>query len=648
MKSKMKKGYSLILMLIVTAFLLIIGAAVLTMHTSTRKLEVSYDNKSRIYYMAASGLNAGEAMWGSGKNQGTTEFNMPDSTGNPVITCIVNLKKDTPTTGENTVVSTATCKGISKSVSKVLGAAVAPTPTPTPSIVDGCINVYGGYLSIGNGNNTYTNANGSIYVQSDTVSSTGAGAYIGSNLNIKNGGLTIVNNAGNVRFDNNGTTSSVAGPVFIQSTGGVSIQQNLTTGTEASPSEFTILSNDKVIFDNNGTTNQIYGNAYINSNNGFLMNQTLKINKGDFTVENNTGDINFENNGNLVTVPDGSVLLKSASNTYLRKAFTTGKNFTADSAGGIDLDAWRNINVGGDLYFTCGDNGIVSTDSVNTGGACSFISKGDVSRTSSGSSQYNIKGDYYVKSDKDINNSLCINNIFGKSYTQIANNGTINYSGEGSTDTFSKYEQISGSHYLIDKNGLRSGSAASQPFTPSVPAATNLPENVSKITDTYSIGTVKDGQPDDIWDTTTYPNVACVKEEGCQPNLVVEAIKKDCGQKYKVIIIDGDFTVDWYQTQQLTGNGTKSSIDINNTIIYCTGIFKFENTNYNGTDMPVNLNHSVIYGKNVYFDQSQHVNMTAINKTRDAGDTFPSFTSSDITDVNSILDKYLQNYSKVS
>lgn len=634
-------------MLVVTAFLLIIGSAVLTMHTSTRKLEIGYDNKSRLYYMAESGLDAGVARYKNEKSFPSFSIN---STGEPIITCKVNLQKNIPSSGKDTIEATATCNGISKKVSKVFSSFNGPSLTKSTIIQ--C----GGNFAIGNGDNKNTNSNGSVYIQSNDS----AGTYIGQNLNVSNGGLTIVNKIGDVDFDRKTTdTSSISGSVFIENldpSKSVQIQKNMDTA-----GDFTILTKGDVSLFNDQTINSVHGNVYINSGTKFYNGQRLNVDK-DLTVENNNGDMIFDNNYyfdaagkniNNINVT-GSVYLYNYSNTnsaQLHNDFHVGNNFTANANGNVDIVTKDGNTAVGDYSVKSNNNSITCNGASikTTNGDCYFKASNSVSITRSSGYNFNIGGNYFVNSGADINNTQNIMCNFPHYYYETAG-GIIKDSNFGNDNVINN-NQI----YRKDSNGFKTGSQTSVPDTvkPNEHSTTLYGNTPPFINPNYTIGTVKSGAIYNTWNIS-HSHVAGILVDGSNTNDVISALEDTVysANKYKVIVIKGDYSMNWYETSKLM-DAVAKKININNTIIYCTGAFKLNNLTESGSDIPIYFNYSVVYGKSVSFQSPNKITMTAPNiVSTDASipvNSLAPLTQDDVeTDINSILDEYLTGYDQVA
>ncbi len=657
MISKKQNGSALIIMLFVITLLLVLGTSLLEVYTSTYKTEITYDDMKKVDLLAESGADYGISKAITEK-QCVSSMDLPDGTlnssdANNNITCSVSFLAGSGT-GTGTIFGTITSTAHdlnnkhSKTITVVLNNPTIPSdptnptgPTsPTTSdgnfLTDNCINVFGSGLKLGNGSGTTLTANGSLYLQGNSISE------IGTNLNVSNGNLTVVDTSGELTLDNNSTSTSVDGSIFLQSSGDITLGQNITCGTLTEPSGLTVLSDKAVNFENNASTSNIYGDTYVNSASGFQMNQTLNINNGGLTVENGTGDIDFTNNSNNVNI-NSSVLLKSNSNIYLDKYFQVGNsstksNLIAEAGGSVDLGAASNQekDVTNDFYVTSNNanNSIlrytqfsgISNKTVNkVSGAFSLKSNNDIMNDWGYYNQ--INGNYYAKSNGDITFNSNNNSYYNGSYTVISGGKLTDNTTHNNAQMYIKSNSISNSD--------------SEPSMPTEPISPSLPNNISRIAKTYNIANVVNnssypewnGNGNVPWDESCN-DLAFIRVENTE-NAVIQAINSSVGNRYKLIIIDGSVNIAGSYNDFNNNNiNISNTLNINNTVIYCTGQFSIGNN----VSSPVNFVHSVLYS-NGFQNQNTTTNMTAIDV---AGQTLP-FSSTTEKEINTFLSANLDS-----
>lgn len=616
------KGSVLILMLAVVSLILVLGTTLILVNTSTYKVQTFTDTVSRVNYMAESGI---EVALATAKKNGINSINsiQPFKSNDQSIECTVTF------ISPNVVSSTATNGKITKTLSALIDNSIINQGNNP--FTDNVLNIYGDMtnsnnnFSVGNGSNTSMTINGSTYIQSYS-------ANIKNNLNINNGDLTIVTKTGNISFDNNGSIANILGKVFLQSNN-ITLSQNITVGTDAKPSSLTMISNNFINFDNNGTTSTIYGTTYVKSNNGIKMEQNLNVNKGDLIIDNASGNVEFTNNSNIVNVY-GASQINSNGDILLRKAYTAGtpshqSNLVLNAGGNVDLyNTTKNIY--GNFYISSGSNGNNTTKISNTGkmivgGWVGFISKNNILNDWGNSNS--ISGDYYLKAYNNININNNIDNYYKNSYSVIAGKN-LYYA----NNDFSK-EKISKNIYLeINNNIDKIRSTVSSPaFVPTKPSDLQLPQSSNQITDVKNIYPVTNSNNYNVWDNS-YSDLAFIKIYGSNTNDIKNAINSDQGMKYKLILIDGDYTM-----SQIVKKG---DFDINNTIIYCTGKFIIDNPGGN-----INFNHSVVFSKGFNFNYPS-INMMAINQPRST--PFINFTINTANEINSILSNNINGYENIN
>mgnify|MGYP001165989843 CR=1 FL=1 len=606
---KKQNGSALIIMLFVITLLLVLGTSLVEVYTSTYKTEINYDSIKRVNLLAESGAEVGISKVIKEKKCDNSITNLTLVTNN--ITCDISFQ-----TGSGTAFGTitSTAHDLNSKHSKTVTVVLNKT-TPTPSTNSGsllthnCINMFGDNFNFGNGSDKQLTSNGSIYLQSN-LSST-----ISLNLNVNKGNLTIISN-GTVNFNNTGTTS------------------------------------------------YIYGDTYVKSVSGFIMNQTLNITNGGLTVDNGTGDIDFTNNGNNVNI-NGNVSLQSTSNIYLDKYFKIGNssnntksNLIVNAGGSIDLGAAANQgkDITNDLYVSSNNtnnsvlrytqfSGISNNTVTNVSGMLTLNSGKDIINNWGYNNK--ISGDYYAKANGNIefdsNPNLC---IYNGNYTVIAGKMLTDKSNYSNPKTYIKSGGIVG----VNNRGL-----LQEPTAPTEPSQPSLPSNTSA-TNPYKIGNVINNSAYNYnsWYTPQgSSDLECIKIDNTN-NLgygaLIQAIDSESDNKYKIILIKGNFTI--------SGDFNKwinSPINIDNTIIYCSGKFTIDNTvnseisSSNPTSSPVNFNHSVVYS-NSFENQNINTIMTAIDQTRLSTDTFNTpFTDKTTSEVNTFLSANLDGtYTKAN
>lgn len=487
-----KRGSVLILILAVISLLLVLGTSIMLVNTSTHKVQITNDTVSRINYMAESGIEVGLTVFRNNKNN----INIEDLNSqinnernklvfqNGTIKLsrleISSNKKDNNNNSIFNLISIATNGKISKTIIATLTKNEDSNNTDNlgdSPLTNNCLNVYGNInnsyndFSVGNGNNTNLNINGSAYIQSYL-------SNFASNLNITNGNLIVLNKS-KINFNNNSSNASISGKVFLQSDDDITLSQNITAGTAESLSGCTILSDKTINFDNNSTTSNIYGDAYVKGDNGVTMSQTLNVNKGDLKVISNNGDIILSGNSKPTTVSGWAFLLgnnitiarnttigteanptgfkvkatkyinfdkNSTTTTVFGDAYVNGitgitlgqninvnKNLTAITNGGIDMGN-TNKSITGNSYIksnyvngnidATSKAGIYNASPMTVGGYSVLFSDNTI--TNDNGSKDNINGNLYVQSEKDLSMSNQINKVAGLYYV-TSNNGNINF-----------------------------------------------------------------------------------------------------------------------------------------------------------------------------------------------------------------------------
>jgi hypothetical protein len=633
-----KKGSVLVLMLAVVALILVLGTSLMVVNTSTYKVQVVNDTVSRVNYMAESGIQVA-----LGKTNKTSSFHIVSNDNlSDIVDCNVVFQQNVPDSNHYTIVSTA-YKGNTIRIKSRAVAYNSSTNPSTPSnnpFTNNVLNIYGDVdnpnssFNIGNGSNTNVTINGSAYIQSYSTN-------IKSNLNVNNGGLTILSRAGNISFDNNGSTANISGNAFLQGNN-ITLSQNITVGTDTKPSGLTIRADNFINFDNNGTTSTIYGTTYVNSYNGIKMEQNFNVIKGDLIIDNANGNVEFTNNSNVVNVYGSSEINNNNGDILLRKSYIAGtsshqSNLRLSASGNVDLYN-TNKNISGNFYISSGSTGNNSTKISNTGatkvgGWLGFISKNDILNDWGNSN--NISGDYYLQADNNININDNISNNYAKSYSVISGKN-LSYA----NNDFSK-ENISGSRYLSSNNTIdTSRSTVSSPeFVAVKPVDLQRPQNSSKITNFKdNIKAVTNSNDYNVWNNT-YTDLAFIKINGSDPYSFVNAVNSNQGNKYKLILINGDCNIsDYSVVNSLIAQN--NIVNIKNTIVYCTGKFKITTNPWN----KINFDHSVVFANSFDFDYS-NIDMTSIDQPRST--PFIDFTNNTASEINSILRNNIDGYQNI-
>lgn len=412
---------------------------------------------------------------------------------------------------------------------------------------------------------------------------------MGQNINV-NKNFTAITNGG---IDLGNTSKNIYGNSYIKSnyanentdqTG----KNGIYNASTMNVGGYSALLSSNTITNESGSKDNINGNLYIEAEKDLSITNQLDKVGGLYSVVSNNGNITFKNDiknilGTIYAKAKGDININSSVHDI-----RTNKDFTM-IASNITVP-WINFYLNSNTFLKASTKFHIDTNNNNLGNA-------------------------YIET-----NNFEHNNITASTLETFVPN--IN------------------SNNISPNNFTRLTSPKDEPIKPTVPLEPDEIQIPSKSVSKKEIpnisSVVKNGVVYNQWNNS-YTGIEYTIVKGSNSNNVINVINNSEDSKYKVIIIDGNCTLgnsDWSKINKVNGD----NININNTIIYCTGKLIIDNPG-----KIINFNYSSIFSNGFNFNYHT-INMSAINQS---GNNI-TFTEDMSKSVSTILKNSIDNYISVN